>query len=68
MKPPEKQPNIAIVSGTFLDTRSEDEGHVTSDPLYDKKIKDNLIEYFADESIRMGLVSIDVYFCNILIS
>ena len=55
MKPPEKQLNTATVIGTFWDM-GKDEEYITSDPTYENKIKDTLMEYIANESIRMGLV------------
>lgn len=57
MKPPEKQLNRATVIGTFWDMGSDEEGYITSDPTYENKIKDILIEYIANESVRMGLVN-----------
>lgn len=62
MKPPDNSINRATVTGTFWDM-GRDKGYITSDPLYEKKIKDNLIEYFSNESIRMGLVSCELFGC-----
>ncbi len=53
---PENQVNKATVIGTFWDMGRDEEGYISSDPFYESKIKDNLMEYFADESIRMGLI------------
>ena len=51
-----KDKNTATVIGTFWDMGRDEEGYITSDPFNEGKNKDNLIEYFANESIRMGLV------------
>ena len=50
-----KDKNTATVIGTFWDM-GRDEEYITSDPTYESKIKDNLIEHIANESIRMGLI------------